>query len=183
VKLPKNPGTLVITKKKELSNCGAAGLDTQRVASPEQFQDSKDNDITEDKTGKLYCFPPRDAGTGWRAQPATVKGRVTQVVEGEQNTDWWWVSNPDSLTSLANACVRMETLHKAVGHSGKVKFVVDYVEEHDATREVVTPVPITVSWGSSQLVNWILVKPGRGGSSSSTAGLTNSPIRTSGPRF
>jgi hypothetical protein len=153
VKLPKNPGTLVITKKKELSNCGAPCLDTQRVTSPEQFQDSKDNDITEDKTGKLYCSPPRDAGTGWRIQPATVKGRVTQVVEGDQNTDWWWVSNPDSLTSIANACVRMETLHKAWGHSGKVKFVVDYVEEHDATREVVTPVPITVSWGSSQLVN------------------------------
>jgi hypothetical protein len=157
VKLPNSPGTLVITKKKELSNCGAPCLDTQRVTTPEQFQDSKDNDITEDKTGKLYCFPPRDAGAGWRIQPATVKGRVTQVVEGDQNTDWWWVSNPDSLTSIANACVRMETLHKAgifgSGHSGKVKFVVDYIEEHDTTHEVVTPVPITVSWGSSQLVS------------------------------
>ena len=55
--------------------------------------------------------------------------------------------------SMANACVRMETLHKGwPNHSGKVKFVVDYTEEHDTSTDVVTPVPVTISWGGSQVV-------------------------------
>jgi hypothetical protein len=148
ITLPRNPGTLVVTKHKQVPD-----VDTKPVTSPEQFQDSKDNDITEDKTGKLYCFAPADAGTGWRIQPSSVKGRVTWVFEGEQGTDWWWVSNPDSATSQADACVRMETLHKNFGHSGKVKFVVDYTEEHDKLTNVDTPVQIDRPWGGSQLVN------------------------------
>jgi len=150
ITLPRSPGTLVVTKHKQVPD-----TDTKPVTTPEQFQDSKDDDITEDKTGKLYCFAPADAGTGWRIRPSTVKGRVTKIVEGRENTDWWWVSNPDSLTSQANACVRMETLHKGGigGHSGKVRFVVDYVEEHDKLTDVDTPVQIDRSWGGSQLVN------------------------------
>src|SRR5262249_29678452 len=150
VALPESPGTLVITKKKHNV---PGDPDTRPVTAPEQFQDSKDNDITEAKDGKLYCFPPRDAGSGWRIQPGRVKGRVTQVVEGDESKDWWWVSNPDPLTSIANACVRMETLHKGwPNHSGKVKFVVDYIEEHDTAHDVVTPVNVNKGWGQRDVV-------------------------------
>jgi hypothetical protein len=148
VTLPQSPGQLVITKKRTVP-----AVTTKNVSSAEQFQDSKDNDILEDKSGKLYCFAPQDAGPGWRISPARVKGRVTQVVEGKEGTDWWWVSNPDSQTSIANACVRLETLHKTGwGHSGKIKFVVDYVEEHDSTSDITTDVPVTIGWGGSQVV-------------------------------
>ncbi|CAJ3069001.1 hypothetical protein [Burkholderia pseudomallei] len=148
ITLPQSPGQIVVTKSSDV-----ADIVTQKVTTPEADQDSKDNDIEEDKSGKLYCYAPRDAGTGWRIQPATVKGRITMVIEGDEGKDWWWVSNPDSATSMANACVRMQTLHKGwPNHSGKVKFVVDYTEEHDSVKVVNNNVRVNIGWGGSQVI-------------------------------
>lgn len=143
VALPESPGRVELKTVRPIMV-----KKPQSTTSPEQTQDSKDDDIPEDKSGKLYCFPPTN---GWAIRHATVKGRITNRIEGDEGKDWWWVSNPDSASSATNACVRMQTLKKAWGHSGKVKFVVDFVEEKDFPDVEVLDAPAPVSWGDAQI--------------------------------
>lgn len=132
VALPDSIGQVTITQHYSEDSTPSAPQ-----VSDEAFQDSKDNDITEDKSGKLTCWAPRN--NGWAIRTPSVKGKVIQIVEGEEGTDWWWVANPASETSAANACIRMETLHKKVGHSGKVRFVVEWDEEHHVLQPTQSP--------------------------------------------
>jgi hypothetical protein len=138
--LPQFVGTLTSTIKTTAAGPPAV----QANLGPEDNQDSSDDDIAcggEHADLAIHLAYPT---TGWRVQPSSVGWQLLWT-QGDAGNDW--DDHPRNCSTKLVACLCVTTRHKNFGTSGKLRFRVQFSEEHDTI--ITTPVSsdLKLSWG------------------------------------
>jgi hypothetical protein len=142
--LPKTFGTISVT-----SQVTKPGTVTKPISSPEQQQESVDDDIKcGGEHGDLAVHTwPVDAG--WMIIPSSTQAQVTwsQGKQG-QDGDWWIQSNCSSVTAI---CFCVSTEHHGAGTSGKVHFKMVATEQQQTNVTNSRTDVIPIGWGDSKV--------------------------------
>jgi hypothetical protein len=142
--LPKTFGTIAVT-----SQVTKPGTVTKPISSPEQQQESVDDDIKcggEHGDLAVHTWP---VDPGWQIIPASTHAQVTwsQGKQG-QDGDWWIQSNCSSATAL---CFCVSTEHHRTGTSGKVHFKMVATEQQQTNVTQSRTDVIPIGWGDSKV--------------------------------
>lgn len=146
--LPPAPGTVTVS-----ITATAPTILKQSKTSPEQIQESGDDDIKCGGQHADLAIHTDWPDSGWRVVPSSVTWKVnwSQGHEGHEghDNDFWLERNCSSATA---ACLCVSTEHHRAGTSGKVHFNINYTEEKDSTVANTTSQAYKMGWGDSRVI-------------------------------
>ena len=138
--LPVLPGKIVFTTTVSVPDVERANRSTPSINQSSDHDDLKDIQ---------HCWP---VTVGWRVVPSSVHP-VKEWSQGDEGNDkdWWWNNNT---SNVANACYNLTTIVHHRGTSGKVTFHLDYIEERDITKPVVSLTNFDLNWSSTKNIDF-----------------------------